>query len=79
MLDGLRKPFLLLVSWHSGRCRRISRSSLWAEVQVAGEAQEEEEHARLVIGDLLFQDGVERKRADRTLAKGLGSGMQGVV
>ena len=27
--------------------------------------------ARLVIGDLLFQDGVERKRADRTLAKAL--------
>ena len=48
-------------------------------MQVAGEAQEEEEHARLVIGDLLFQDGVERKRADRTLAKGFGSGMQGVV
>ena len=35
--------------------------------------------ARLVIGDLLFQDGVERKRADRTLARGLGSGLQGVV
>ena len=71
VLDGLRKLFVG-GSWHSGRCRRISRSSVSAEVQAAGEAQEEEEHVRLVIGDLLFQDGVERKRADRTLARGLG-------
>ena len=56
-----------------------SRAALWAQVQAADEAQEEEEHVRLVIGDLLFQDGVERKRADRTLARGHGSGLQVIV
>ena len=47
---------LSLVSWHSGRCRRIAHSSLSAEVQAAGEAQEEGECVRLVFVDLLFQD-----------------------
>ena len=47
---------LSLLSWRSGRCRRIARSSLSAEVKAAGEAQEEREYVRLVIVDLLFQD-----------------------
>ena len=47
---------LSLMSWHSGRCRRIARSSLSAEVHAAGEAQEEGEYVRLVTVDLLFQD-----------------------
>ena len=54
-LTGQEGP-LWLVSWHSGRCQRIARWS--AEVQAAGDAQEEEEHVRLVIVDLLFQDMV---------------------
>ena len=74
VLDGLRKPFVVCFVAQRQLSTVFAQLSVSAEVQAAGEAQEEEEHARLVIGDLLFQDGVER-----TLAKGLGSGMQGVV
>ena len=67
-----QKGALSLVSWHRGRCQRIGRCSLSTEAQAASEAQEEEEYVRLVIVDLLFQDANmwERKRADRTLARG---------
>ena len=64
-LTGQEGP-LSLVSWHSGRCRRIARSSLWAEVQAAGEAQEEGEYVRLVILDLLFQDANMWTRTSRS-------------
>ena len=43
---------LSLVSWHSGRCRRIARSSLSADVQAAREAQEEGEDVSLVIANM---------------------------
>ena len=36
--------------------RRIARRSLSADVQAAGEAQEEGEYIRFVVVDLLFQD-----------------------
>ena len=39
-LTGQEGP-LSLMSWHSGGCRRIARSSLSAEAQAVGEAQEE--------------------------------------
>ena len=51
-LVGHERP----LSWHSGRCCWISRSSLAAEEQAAGEAQDEGEFVRLVLVDLLFQD-----------------------
>ena len=47
---------LSFLSWHSGRCRRIARSSLSAAARAAGEAQAVGDHVRLVIVDLLFQD-----------------------
>ena len=49
-----RRPFVVAV-WHSGRCRRIARSSFSAEVHAAGEAPETSEYVRPVIVDLVFQ------------------------
>ena len=44
-LTGQEGPWSL-VSWHSARCRRITCSSLSAEVQAAGEEQEKGENVR---------------------------------
>ena len=42
-----------IVAWHSGKQRRISRSSSACETQAAGDAQEEAEYVRLVLFEIL--------------------------
>ena len=51
-LDGIEGP-LSPISWGSGKTKRVCRSSLAAEIQGAGDGQEEMEFCRLLIYDIL--------------------------
>ena len=52
-LDGIEGP-LSPISWGSGKTKRVCRSSLAAEIQGAGDGQEEMEFCRLLIYDILI-------------------------
>ena len=45
---------LSFISWHSGKAKRVARSSSACEVQAASEAEEESEYVRLVLAEVLF-------------------------
>ncbi len=53
ILFGDEESPVNLVSWHSGKLTRVSRSSCDAEVQGASEGEEEGEYVRLVLSELM--------------------------
>ena len=63
VLEGKHAPFSIL-SWHSRKLKRISRSSTCAEVQACSNAHDDAEFAKQVLFEFQCVSGINHKNSD---------------
>ena len=67
ILEGKSAPFSIL-SWHSRKLKRISRSSTCAEVQACTNAHDDAEFIRQLMYELYHVEGINHRTADMCIS-----------